>query len=754
MITTGNQRSDSSATVFALVSATIIIAHQVAGKATRDALFLSYFDVTQLPKMVIVAAVCSLLGVLTVSSLLPRFGPWRLVPSVFVLSAVLFVGEWLLFGVQPPVGAVVLYLHMAIFGAILISGFWSVINERFDPHAAKRTIARVAAAATLGGVLGGIVAERVSVLVDIRSMLLVLAALHMCCAASVSAIGRPQGSVLHESETGFRAGMRALGKIRYLQQMGLLMILMAVIAALLDYALKTEAKMRFTSSESLVAFFATFYAVVGVLSFAIQTLLGPRMLQRFGIGATISVLPVVVAVGGVMGSAGAKLWTVVMLRGAQAALAQSFFRSAFELLYTPLPPGIKRPTKTIIDVACDRFGDILGGGLVLLLLALIPRLPTVAVIGCAVAAAGICLLVISNLNRGYIDQLALSLRKGAVSLEDLEVVDATTEHILAETTAYSERRQLMERIKAMREARRTANAEPADVSFNDTEVNESDGLPDPGGGVPPGEEETRRAQLARAVVALSSGNPDEIRQVLFGDFMDVRLVPHLIPLLGVDEVAEETRMELRWMVPRIIGHLTDVLLDPDMPLIVRQRVPGILEVCHNPRAIEGLLNGLEDAEFNIRYSCARALARMRSRNSDLRVSVSTVYAAVKREVSVDHDAWVSRDLTLPENPEDGALDTDIPVKINRSVEHVFTILGLTLDRDALQLSLRGVFGDDPNLRGTALEYLENVLPEDIRRSLWRHIGGVSATPQRRRARTAILAELRDSFLTKPAQEKP
>ena len=67
---------------------------------------------------------------------------------------------------------------MAIFGAVLISGFWSVVNERFDPHTAKQTIARVAAAATLGGVLGGLAAGKIAEFAEVRGMLLVLAALH------------------------------------------------------------------------------------------------------------------------------------------------------------------------------------------------------------------------------------------------------------------------------------------------------------------------------------------------------------------------------------------------------------------------------------------------------------------------------------------------------------------------------------------------------------------------------------------------
>lgn len=151
----------SSALGFAIFAATMIIAQQVAAKATRDALFLSYFDVTDLPKVVIAGAFLSIAGVLTLSRLLTRFSPATLMPIAFGISALFHVGEWTLIGFMPRAATVALYFHIALLSGILISGFWSIINERFDPHTAKKTITRIAAAATLGGVMGGIIAERV-----------------------------------------------------------------------------------------------------------------------------------------------------------------------------------------------------------------------------------------------------------------------------------------------------------------------------------------------------------------------------------------------------------------------------------------------------------------------------------------------------------------------------------------------------------------------------------------------------------------
>jgi len=710
------KRSDSAALAFALFAATTMIAQQVAGKATRDALFLSNFDITSLPRIVIAAAIASMVGVLIMSRLLSHYSPVALVPGIFGMSALLFVGEWLLLDYQPGIVSIILYLHMAVFGAILISGFWSIINERFDPHSAKQRVARIAAAAALGGVLGGVLAERVAALLDVRTMLLVLGGLHVICLVAVRGIGTPARIVHADHDVKARSAFTVIANTRYLQWMALLMVLIAAMAALVDYAFKAEAAARFQDSESLVAFFATFYAAVGLLGFVLQTVLGRRVLQHFGIGATIAILPAVIAIFGSISAVFTRLWSLVLLRGGQAVLVNSFFRSAFELLYTPLPPHKKRPTKSIIDVASDRFGDMIGSGLILLLLWLSPDLPTAVITASAVVIALLALYVVNRLNSGYISQLAHSLRKGVVRIEADDIIDATTRQILAETDSGTERELLQSRIDSM------------------LEHQEETPLPDNAGAG------SVTALFARVVTDLGSKDAKRIRRALNSSIMDIRLIPWIIPLLGNDEVVQDVRTELRWLTPRIIGQLTDALLDTDIPLLARQRLPGVLEVTHNPRAIDALLQGLIDDSFNVRFSCARALGRMRSRNTRLRVPQEQVYAAIRRELDVGAVAWEGHDMEL--RPEDTPDDALVDMHIDRGLEHVFTLLALALDPDAVHIAGQALFSTDANLRGTALEYLENVLPADLYNRLLDHLGASDEGRKGLRSLSEIVGELK------------
>ncbi len=700
-----------------------MIAHQVAGKATRDALFLSQFEVTLLPRVVLGAALLSMLSVVLSARLLAQYGPSKVIPPAFALSAGCFALDWLLYPQWTREIAVLLYLQMAVFGAVLISGFWSVINERFDPYTARPTIARIAAAATLGGVVGGIIAGAVADAVDARAMLIVLAAFHAACFGTVRAIGavrRPEAVV---REANFVSGVRLLASQPYLRWMALLMSLAAVLAALLDYAFKSAAASSAANDAELVAFFGQFYAAIGVATFLLQSLLGPRVLKRFGIGAALVVMPAVTLACGLVGLAVARTWAFTLLRGAQMVAANSLFRSSFELLYTPLPPLTKRPTKAIIDVAADRLGDVLGSGILLVLIALAPVFALSAVVALALLVAALALLAVRRLHGGYIAQLASSLRDGAISLREDEVVDATTRMTLAEVSSASERELLAAKIRVLKQSRAIADSDSFPVATPQATARDA-----------------RAGKMGGAIADLLSGEKARIRRCLNGDFMDVRLAPFLLPLLADDELAGDVRTELRWLAPQLVGTLADALASPDLPLAARQRIPSIIEVTHSPRAARVLLEGLDDEEFNVRYSCARALVRMHARDPYMALDAERVFVAIERELTVDGATWRTRglgfELDMPDAMSAAAENGGEPPY---SVAHVFTLLGLVLDREAVLLALRAVTSSDRALSGTALEYLENVLPDGVRRGLWPHLGDPGAAPRSYRP-SSVLAE--------------
>jgi hypothetical protein len=109
----GQGRDGAGAVWPAAVASGSLIAQHVAGKATRDTLFLTSFGLDLLPAAMIGAAVASSIAVLGISRVLTRYGPARVVPITFALAAALFLGEWWLSVHDERAAALAVYVHTA-----------------------------------------------------------------------------------------------------------------------------------------------------------------------------------------------------------------------------------------------------------------------------------------------------------------------------------------------------------------------------------------------------------------------------------------------------------------------------------------------------------------------------------------------------------------------------------------------------------------------------------------------------------------
>ena len=132
------------------------------------------------------------------------------------------------------------------------------------------------------------------------------------------------------------------------------------------------------------------------------------------------------------------------------------------------------------------------------------------------------------------------------------------------------------------------------------------------------------------------------------------------------------------------------------------------------------MSGLKDPRFEVRFQCGAALARIRDHDLDIQLSRSRILEAVRREAAVDRRVWESHRLLDQLGSEDHTpfVDEVLRERSNRSLEHVFTMLSLVYPKEPLQIAYRGLHTDDENLRGTALEYLESILPSAVRENLW------------------------------------
>jgi hypothetical protein len=229
--------------------------------------------------------------------------------------------------------------------------------------------------------------------------------------------------------------------------------------------------------------------------------------------------------------------------------------------------------------------------------------------------------------------------------------------------------------------------------------------------------------LAARGAALTSGYEDRVRAALVEAPLPPALVPPAIALLAWDRVAHDAVAALRGVGSPAVAALAAALADPGTDFAIRRRIPLVLGTIPDPAGVRGLLVGLVDRRFEVRYRCGRALSHLLEVRPELRVPAESVFAAVLREVRTERRVWDNQ--RILDEWDDGAwsplADDALRTRANRSLEHVFTLLALTLPRQPLRVAYRGLYTDDAVLRGTALEYLESSLPANVRRMLWPYL---------------------------------
>jgi AAA family ATP:ADP antiporter len=709
-------RSDRDAVVAATFAAGLLIAQQVAARTVRDAFFLSELRIESLPLMMMASAALALAGAEAMSVALARRSPYRVMPVAAAVSALLFAVEWGLSQPAPRLAAVLVYLHVAGFGGALVSGFWSLVNERFDPYTARQVVGRIGTGATAGGVAGGLLALAASRVLSVPTTLLLLSLMHGLATGALLRARGPGPPALSGGERTPALALPLLARAPYLRTLALVVLLGAVTDALFDFLFKAKTVELVREAGQMMTVFALFHTALSLLSLLFQGMLARPALGRLGLAGTVALRPAVDVVTGLVGAAVPRFAAATLARGAHETLTHSLFRSGYELLYTPLPEGEKRRVKAVVDVAVDKAGTLVGGALVAAALAVVPAGAEPRLFALGAGASLVGLVLSRRLHVGYVRALEQSLLAGQVRLDPADVRDRTTELTLAHSGVI-ERGALLSQIEALR-----GGGTSDETSSTDTTAG--------GQAAPPPAPRPPLDPLMEDLEALRSGRRKRVQQVLESNpEPGPLLVAGLIPLLSRDELYPGVVRTLRRVASRVSGQLVDALLDPRVDPVVRRRIPRVLKTCPGPRPAEGLLAALDDPTFAVRASSAVALAALNDQGAEMSVPRERVFERVRSEL-------------------------ELPAGGERQLAHVFTLLSLALEPEPLRIAWAALRGRDRALRGTALEYLDTVLPDEIFVPLRQRCGGAVAAKPIPRPAAQVAADLRASSVNLRLERPP
>jgi AAA family ATP:ADP antiporter len=360
----------------------VVVAAFLLAKPIRNSLFLREYGPYALVYVYAAVPVALTIFVPLYSRVVARFGSRAVTVGTLVFFSANVLVFWYVFrslgtgsgeaAEAPRQGLLwlmpaVFYVWVNCFGVIAPVQAWMYANSLFDTRQAKRLFGIIGAGASLGAIAGGALARfLVEPVGGTVNMMLVLAVLILLAAGIVIVANlriRRRGSLraARPGRQAFRESLRQIRGSRYLRLMASVVFLVAIVTQWIAFQLSLLADAQFAGdADRLTRFFGTFNFTLGAVTFVLQLLVTGPALRRFGIGATILLLPLALGAGSALILALPVFWTVLLTNGLDQGLRFSVDKATYELLYLPLPPAQRAAVKSTIDIVFNRFADGVG----------------------------------------------------------------------------------------------------------------------------------------------------------------------------------------------------------------------------------------------------------------------------------------------------------------------------------------------------------------------------------------------------------
>ena len=272
----------------------------------------------------------------------------------------------------------VFYVWTSVFALFVVTVFWGFLSDCFDNSQGKRLFGFIAVGSSLGGMAGSAMTALLADTLPVFFLLLLACipleiaswcarALHRrfqtgCVAIPGEADRKISGSAW--------SGMRAVLASPYLLGIAVFIALMTLVSTVLYFQQANLVAEAFADRGQRTVFYARVDLLVNGLTIVFQVYLAARIIAWLGVGWTLAIVPVAMAVGFVALGTYPTLVVLVAVQVIYRAGRYGLTKPAREILWTVLGREAKYKTKPFLDAAVYRGGDLLSGWLYTALVAL------------------------------------------------------------------------------------------------------------------------------------------------------------------------------------------------------------------------------------------------------------------------------------------------------------------------------------------------------------------------------------------------
>ena len=386
----------------------ILVAHSILETA-RDALFLSKLEARQLALAYVAMAGCAI-GAIFVARRSVRLRDPRRALVAFLGAASVGTGVLAALVAYSNALVFVLYVWTGFVATLVVPSFWVAIDRAFAIAEAKRVFGAIGAGGVLGAMTGSAIAGVIGRYAP-PTRLVWFGALAFAAAMAAASMLVPRRHAAEPPMRAARVTARSRSSRRYVRVLVALGALGMVALTLGDLTFKLVVANR-VAARDLATWFGSTYAALNAIALVIQVIVTPRLLGRWGLGAVLGVLPVIILASSLGFAVTGAMIAVLALKLGDGGLRHSLHRVASEILYVPVPAAVRDGGKLVADALAQRGGQAIAAAFAGTIVFLGGTIGEVAVATAIAAAAWLTAVVLAR--RAYVAELRDSLQAGEI----------------------------------------------------------------------------------------------------------------------------------------------------------------------------------------------------------------------------------------------------------------------------------------------------------------------------------------------------
>lgn len=267
----------------------------------------------------------------------------------------------------------IFFVWASVFNLFAVSVFWSFMTDLFSQEQSKRLFSLIAAGGTCGALLGPALTALLVTPLGANNLLLISAALLCLSVFSIKQLSQWRAKAVTVSPTettndkadeepmggSILAGIRLVIQSPYLLGICLLMLFFTTLATFLYFQQAQIIQDHFSDRESRTAVFALVDFATNALTLILQVFIAARLIEKFGLPAILSIVPVLLAIGFAVLALAPGLAAIIVVQTIRRAGNYAIMRPAREMLYVVLEREKKYKAKNFIDTSVYRAGDVI-----------------------------------------------------------------------------------------------------------------------------------------------------------------------------------------------------------------------------------------------------------------------------------------------------------------------------------------------------------------------------------------------------------